>query len=511
MQIIDDGETNATPENSTLSFKYFVYLEDLFDLLTEIHIECGHGCRDRMQHAIQQKYENITREIVECFLRLCQSCQQKRKFGNRKGIVTKPIVTKSFMARAQLDLIDMVGNHCQGYRYIMVYYDHFTKFIQVRALRKKTACEVAEKLFDLFTIFGAPLLLHTDNGREFKNALITELCKFFPQIKIVHGRPRNSQSQGGVERANQDVEAMLATWQSDNPGLPWTLGIKFVQMMKNQAYCIPIKMSPFEAVFSENMKNGLKSTNVPRELFSKIYEESDLIKFDLMENEDEEADNASHTLDEEPTVNQSFNERELLNGELPAGSVQISKGPEEEDLSDPDEVEYETTEMPMRVRAYDLEAESIMRMKKSKEASSTTCPQSSGNKFKSNEIPNSNKQIENVVQGIVSAYTRRTDLNRYEEVQDRNIGVEEFQDQNITNITFGSEIIWEFQNQDDASYTINNTEITDFNELASNAQNDSPALEGSLSKGIEVVSLFFTLHTKHFVFTSSGDRRPTKT
>ncbi|KAF0751495.1 Uncharacterized protein FWK35_00017713 [Aphis craccivora] len=35
-------------------------------------------------------------------------------------------------------------------------------------------------------------------------------------LKIVHGKPRHSQSQGSVERANQDVENMLATWLTDN-------------------------------------------------------------------------------------------------------------------------------------------------------------------------------------------------------------------------------------------------------------------------------------------------------
>jgi len=31
-------------------------------------------------------------------------------------------------------------------------------------------------------------------------------------IKIVHGKPRHSESQGSVERANQDIENMLAVW-----------------------------------------------------------------------------------------------------------------------------------------------------------------------------------------------------------------------------------------------------------------------------------------------------------
>jgi len=38
----------------------------------------------------------------------------------------------------------------------------------------------------------------------------------WPELKIVHRKPRHSQSQGSIERANQDIENMLATWLTDN-------------------------------------------------------------------------------------------------------------------------------------------------------------------------------------------------------------------------------------------------------------------------------------------------------
>ncbi|KAL4132428.1 hypothetical protein QTP88_009580 [Uroleucon formosanum] len=55
-------------------------------------------------------------------------------------------------------------------------------------------------------------------------------------LKIVHGKPRHSQSQGPVERTNQDVENMLATWLQDNKTKKWSNGLKFVQLMQNRAY-----------------------------------------------------------------------------------------------------------------------------------------------------------------------------------------------------------------------------------------------------------------------------------
>ncbi|GBL80571.1 SCAN domain-containing protein 3 [Araneus ventricosus] len=76
----------------------------------------------------------------------------------------------------------------------------------VEALRSKRAEEVAYNLVDIFSLIGAPSILQYDNGREFANNVVTSLKEFWPALKIVHGKPRHSQSQGSVERAKQDIE-----------------------------------------------------------------------------------------------------------------------------------------------------------------------------------------------------------------------------------------------------------------------------------------------------------------
>jgi len=50
----------------------------------------------------------------------------------------------------------------------------------------------------------------------------------------VHGKPRHSQSQGSVERANQDIKNMLITWMQTNNVKSWKEGLRFVQLMKNK-------------------------------------------------------------------------------------------------------------------------------------------------------------------------------------------------------------------------------------------------------------------------------------
>jgi len=92
-----------------------------------------------------------------------------------------------------------------------VYQDHLTKFVLLRSLHSKRVEEVAHHLLEIFTTFGVPNILHFDNGGEFCNQIIKSLCEMWNDIKIVHSKLRHSESQGAVERANQDIENMLAT------------------------------------------------------------------------------------------------------------------------------------------------------------------------------------------------------------------------------------------------------------------------------------------------------------
>ena len=114
----------------------------------------------------------------------------------------------------------------------MVYEDHLTKFAILLPLRSKRAEEVSIQLTDIFLTFGALCILHSDNGREFVNSVINELFIYWPELKIVHGKPRHNQSQGSFQRANQDVENMVASWMKDNRTTNWSNGLRFVQFMK---------------------------------------------------------------------------------------------------------------------------------------------------------------------------------------------------------------------------------------------------------------------------------------
>ena len=81
------------------------------------------------------------------------------------------------------------------FKYILNYQDHLTKFVRLRPLKSKRAAEVGYNILDIFCEVGAPVILQSDNGTEFVNAIISELQLMWPGLQIVHGSPRHSQSQ----------------------------------------------------------------------------------------------------------------------------------------------------------------------------------------------------------------------------------------------------------------------------------------------------------------------------
>ena len=256
---------------------YFATVEDTYDIIRRAHIATGHGGRDKMVKELTKKYANITHEAISIYKSLCIECQRKRKRPTIKGTVVRPILTKNFGSRSQVDLVDMQAMHKGNYKWIMVYQDHLTKFCVLKPLTSKRASEVAYQLLDIFLLFGAPEILQSDNGSEFTACIITELKQLWPELVLVHGKPRHPQSQGSVERANCDIKDMLVAWMSDNNTTDWTVGLKFVQFQKNSSYHSEIKRTPFAALFGSDAKVGLTTSALPHEVICKLQSEDDLI------------------------------------------------------------------------------------------------------------------------------------------------------------------------------------------------------------------------------------------
>jgi transposase InsO family protein len=109
--------------------------------------------------------------------------------------------------------------------------------VHLRPLPSKEALPIVEHMRRIFAEFGPCRVLHTDNGREFKNKHLEALCADW-NVKFVHGLPRKSSTQGSVERANQDIENIIMTWESHFKRNDWADNLPIFQLMKNNRFII---------------------------------------------------------------------------------------------------------------------------------------------------------------------------------------------------------------------------------------------------------------------------------
>lgn len=265
-------------KNPDDGIQYLLPKSEIFDALWDAHLSTGHGGEKKMRFFIADKYDNVTQKMIAAFVSNCETCQKKKTRPN-KGLVVRPLQTKNILERGQVDLIVMESAPDRGFKYILNYQDHFSKFLFLRPMKTKTAAETAYNLIDIFCMITPPTVLQSDNGREFTAHVIMEMVEIWPGLSIVHGSPRHPQSQGSVERSNADVKQMLTAWSIDNDTTKWAEGLRFVQLQKNSSPHRNLNnRTPLEVFCGRKKTSGLERTCLPKEVIARLEKEEDLLE-----------------------------------------------------------------------------------------------------------------------------------------------------------------------------------------------------------------------------------------
>ena len=92
----------------------------------------------------------------------------------------KTIIFNRPKDRIVLDIteIPQIIKEKTDYLYILNAIDHFSKLCKSYLLKNKKSLNILDCIKDFFDIYGVPLSVGTDNGREFKNKLINDYMLF---------------------------------------------------------------------------------------------------------------------------------------------------------------------------------------------------------------------------------------------------------------------------------------------------------------------------------------------
>ena len=114
-----------------------------------------------------------------------------------------------------MDILDVCDPTPEGFRYILVIADYFSKWTEAFPMKNKCADTVADILVEKIILrFGMPLVIHSDQGREFENGLMKSLCALLGCTKT-RTAPYHPESDGMIERFNRTCLMMLSMFVND--------------------------------------------------------------------------------------------------------------------------------------------------------------------------------------------------------------------------------------------------------------------------------------------------------
>ena len=152
--------------------------------------------------------------------------------------------------RVAMDLLDMSVTTTRGNRYVLVMVDCFSRWTEACPLPDKTAHSVADAFLNQVVCrFGMPSVIHSDQGREFENKIMQELCILCGSHKT-RTTPYHPESDGMVERFNRTLLMMLAMFAGKNRD-DWDDLLPAVMMVYRSSVHESTGFSPYRLMFGE--------------------------------------------------------------------------------------------------------------------------------------------------------------------------------------------------------------------------------------------------------------------
>ena len=177
----------------------------------------GHWDTHQMAHAgiakttahlrLQWYWSGLTGEVR----RTCEKCQMGKHGKPATTTGHRHLHSGRPWQVVVIDLVEPMPKTARGNSWILVLSDHFTRWQDAIAIRDATAPTVARTLDErVFSYFGLPETIHTDQGAQFESDLLASLCSMWGVRKSTT-TAYHPESNGIVERGNRLLKDSLHT------------------------------------------------------------------------------------------------------------------------------------------------------------------------------------------------------------------------------------------------------------------------------------------------------------
>ena len=212
------------------------------------HILAGHLGVTRTYDRLRRRfYWPTICTDTKAYVLACKECNS-RKAPPAKKLPIQAIPVSAPFGRVATDVIGPLPTTTKGNRYIVVFTDYLTKWVEVFATKEQTADTIARLLLEgVVCRHGCPRSLLSDRGKNMTANIVTKLCQLMATKRLLTTAYKPS-TDGLVERFNGTLEKMLSAYVNKQQK-DWDEYVPYVAFAYNTSTHSATKETPFTLLY----------------------------------------------------------------------------------------------------------------------------------------------------------------------------------------------------------------------------------------------------------------------
>ena len=223
----------------------------------EIPLAAHMGHNKTWQRLSRHFYWPKMHEDIKSYVKACQICCRHNSLDAKHKAPLQPMDLA--LGPFQKIAVDIIGPTAtmtdRKHRYMLVIVDMCSRWIEAIPLKNILADTICHAMLGVFTKFGFPEKILSDNGTQFRSQLTAAFAEML-QITQIFAARYHPQSNGAVERANRTVKTMLRKVVQDKER-DWDRFLPMVVFAYNETPHEATNFSPFQLIFGANPRGPL--------------------------------------------------------------------------------------------------------------------------------------------------------------------------------------------------------------------------------------------------------------